>query len=130
MPTTPDPDELSRLVQRVNQEQNGNIPIMGPTFKPRPSGWICPTCHTEAEQRAEPAPGTITGIKWLFEEDGVTPQPVAVITEEVLQRDDSGKPVRTERFIHCFTCFNIWQKRKMMQDIRANVSQLVRKADD
>jgi hypothetical protein len=62
------------------------------------------------------------------EKDG-TPSPFAVKTQEILKRDKEGNPAEVYETLHCLNCFNAWQKRQMMKDIRANVPQLVRKPD-
>jgi len=127
------PDDIDRdlqnLIRRANQENNGNIPILGPKFVPRQTDMVCPVCHTVAEQRAEPVlgpRGELIGPKWLFEEDG-SPQPVAVVAEEITKRDENGEPLERYRTLHCLNCFNAWQRRKMMQEIRAQVPQLVKR---
>lgn len=122
-------DRLRDLVERANRDpsNNGYLPVAP---ERRPSGWVCPVCHTEADQRVEqvmmggqPVAGA---VKWLVLPDG-TPQPVAVLTQEVLERDAEHNPTKVYETRHCFNCFNAWQRAQMMRDIRANVPQLERK---
>src|SRR5439155_8375368 len=127
-PGEPDADRVNEIIRRMNQEpsytsSNHRAPVLPPNVKPRPSGWKCPRCGLVAEQRVDPAPGSILGYTWVTEEDG-KPSPVSVITEEVLERNEDGSPKKTYKIRHCFNCFNIWQRRKLMEEIRANVPQL------
>lgn len=124
-------DRLREFVERANRDpsNNGYVPVVP---EKRMSGWVCPVCHTEAEQRVEPVMspnGPVAGVfHWMNLEDG-SPQPVAVLTEEVLKRDSGGNPTDIYRTRHCLNCFNSWQRAQMMRDIRANVPQLERKSD-
>lgn len=129
-----DPDALRRAIENLNRQDptspNGRMHIVPPGIKPRPSGWRCPKCNTVADQRADHAPGTITGVRWAImaelngDETDTRPSPVAVVTREVIERDSEGNVLRTYQTIHCLNCFNEWQRRKMMEDLRANVPQL------
>jgi hypothetical protein len=130
-----DDGRLREYIDRVNRDQsNGQGPPMAPVgVEPRPSGWICPVCGTEADQRVEPY--TLNGepvpgaLKWLTLEDGITPAPVNISAVNIVERDKDGNPTKIYHTRHCMTCFNAWQRRKMMEEIRANVPQLVRKPD-
>lgn len=140
MPPNPGPDDrLSELVRRVNAEQqNGTNPnMLPPSVKPRPSGFVCPKCGSVAEQRIEPAPGTVLGYHWLRISDipqlhtpnDERPAPVAVVADEITGIDAEGTP-KFYLTLHCLVCFNKWQRRKMMEEIRANVPQLEWKPED
>jgi len=110
----------------MNREPSldGRASVLPPSVKPRPSGWHCPKCGQVADQRIDPAPGTVLGYHWVVDDDG-HPSPVAVVTEEVLERNEDGSPSKTYKTRHCLNCFNAWQRRKMMEEIRASVPQLV-----
>lgn len=122
-------DEIRDLVQRANQDKNGMTPL---GVKAKSSGWKCPRCGEVAEQQAEAVESKLTGgapiIRWLTDPDG-KPKPVNVSTAEKVGENEDGSPVMyTTR--HCFGCFNRWQRRKMMEEIRANVPVLVWEGDD
>lgn len=125
-------DPMAQFVQRLNRDAKVPVPIGGqiPLLdalgeKPRPSGWKCPKCGTEADQAANPVnnplDGSLIGAKWLTDESG-RPLPIAIIANEVTG-ESNGKPTLYTTH-HCMNCFNRWQRRKMMEDIRANVPQL------
>lgn len=124
-------DRLNEAIRRMNiAGHNGAAPTVLPAgIQPRPSGWVCPKCGTEADTRCDPAPGTILGYHFstlgeALGDGDQRPNPVSVIATEITERDASGNPTRRYHTIHCFNCFNVWQKRKMMEDIRANIPQL------
>lgn len=123
-----DDDRLRQLVDRVNSEQRHGPPHQVPPEQ-RPSGWVCPKCGEEASQAASPLEmgSVVMGWSYQTDEDGV-PVPINVTASEVVGRNPDGTP-KIYNTMHCFNCFNRWQKRKMMEEIRANVPQLVRKPD-
>lgn len=124
-----DSDRLRDLVRRANMDPslNGAGP---PVAQARPSGWVCPVCHTEPAQAAEPlmVGGMPMGFKYLTEDDG-SPSPLSVKTQEVTEKNPDGTPKNVYTTTHCLDCFNRWQRMQMMRDIRANVPQLVRKSE-
>jgi hypothetical protein len=69
------------------------------------------------------------GVKWETLADG-KPKPVHVGTSLVTGHEvgpdgmeDKARPKLDIR-LHCLNCFNVWQKQKMMQEIRDNVPVL------
>lgn len=121
-------DKLRQFVQRANMEPGVNGAQVAPEV--RPTQWSCPRCGTPAAQAAEPVNlgGQTLGYKYLVDEVG-EPSPLSVIANEVIERDQAGNVIKEYRTYHCLNCFNHWQRRKMMEEIRANVPQLVRKPD-
>lgn len=124
----PEDDAISRAIQSLNQ---GGMtqPV---AVAPHPSGWRCPTCKQEADQRIDAAPGTILGYKLMRIKDTAPmqdaderPSPLSVFCPEVTKKAEDGTPTEITLTVHCLNCFNAWQRRKMMQEIRANVPQLV-----
>lgn len=118
-------DSITEAIRRMNRE-NGQIPIIGQ--KPRMSGWVCPKCGIEAPQAVQNV-GTPTQpiLRYLTDDEG-GPLPFSVAAAEIVGENEDGTQ-KIYKTTHCLECFNRWQRRKMMEEIRANVPQLVRKTD-